>query len=99
VTEFELKFQVDPKHRAAVEEAVARGQSRKERLEARYYDTADGALAARRIVLRIRKEGRRWVQTAMRCSGMNTTSRSRRPRPAMCRCRAWSAMPAPLSAH
>ncbi|OUL98624.1 CYTH and CHAD domain-containing protein [Variovorax sp. JS1663] len=64
MTEFELKFQVDPQHRAAVESAVARGRSRKERLQARYYDTADGALAARRIVLRIRREGRRWVQTA-----------------------------------
>lgn len=64
MTEFELKFQVDPQHRAAVESAVARGRSRRERLQARYYDTADGALAAQRIVLRIRKEGARWVQTA-----------------------------------
>jgi triphosphatase len=64
VTEFELKFQVDPQHRAAVESAVARGNSRRERLQARYYDTEDRALAAQRIVLRIRKEGRRWVQTA-----------------------------------
>jgi inorganic triphosphatase YgiF len=64
VTEFELKFQVDPQHRAAVESAVERGSSRRERLQACYYDTADGALAAQRIVLRLRKEGRRWVQTA-----------------------------------
>ncbi|WP_256856509.1 CYTH and CHAD domain-containing protein [Variovorax sp. KK3] len=64
VTEFEIKFQVDPQSRAAVEGAVARGSSRSERLQARYYDTADGTLAAQRIVLRIRKEGRRWVQTA-----------------------------------
>ncbi|MDR6539173.1 CYTH and CHAD domain-containing protein [Variovorax soli] len=64
MTEFELKFQVDPQYRAAVESAVARGSSRRERLQARYYDTADGALAAQRIILRIRKEGRRWVQTA-----------------------------------
>jgi triphosphatase len=64
VTEFELKFQVDPCDRAAVEAAVARGRSTRTRLQARYYDTADGALAAQRIVLRIRKEGERWVQTA-----------------------------------
>lgn len=65
MTEFELKFQVEPRHRAAVESAVARGgSSRRERLQARYYDTSEGALAAQRIVLRIRKEGRRWIQTA-----------------------------------
>jgi triphosphatase len=64
VTEFELKFQVDPRDRAAVEAAVARGHSTRTRLQARYYDTAEGALAAQRIVLRIRKEGKRWVQTA-----------------------------------
>ncbi|MGK6310062.1 CHAD domain-containing protein [Variovorax sp. DT-64] len=64
MTEFELKFQVDPRDRAAVEAAVARGRSTRTRLQARYYDTADGALAAHRVVLRIRKEGQRWVQTA-----------------------------------
>ncbi len=64
VTEFELKFQVDPRDRATVEAAVARGRSTRERLQARYYDTAEGALAAQRIVLRIRKEGERWMQTA-----------------------------------
>ncbi|RZL86223.1 MAG: CYTH and CHAD domain-containing protein [Variovorax sp.] len=62
--EFELKFQVDPANRAAVEAAVARGRSRRTRLQARYFDTADGALAAERVVLRLRKEGKLWVQTA-----------------------------------
>ncbi|VTU23657.1 hypothetical protein H4CHR_01233 [Variovorax sp. PBS-H4] len=64
MTEFELKFQIEPRDRAAVEGAVAHGRSTRERLQARYYDTADRALAAQRVVLRIRKEGRRWVQTA-----------------------------------
>lgn len=64
MTEFELKFQVDPQHRAAVEAAVARGRSHVERLRARYFDTADGALAAERLVLRLRKEGQAWRQTA-----------------------------------
>jgi inorganic triphosphatase YgiF len=64
VTEFELKFQIDPSHRAAVEAAVARGRSYRTRLRARYFDTADGALAAKHIVLRLRKEGGQWVQTA-----------------------------------
>ncbi len=61
--EFELKFQVDADQRAAVEAAVARGRSHRTRLRARYFDTADGALAARHIVLRMRKEGSHWVQT------------------------------------
>ncbi|KWT97338.1 MULTISPECIES: CYTH and CHAD domain-containing protein [unclassified Variovorax] len=74
MTEFELKFQVDPHDRAAVEGAVARGRSTRERLQALYYDTADGALAAQRIVLRIRKEGPRWVQTA-KAPGANTLER------------------------
>lgn len=64
MTEFELKFQIDPAQRAAVEAAVARGKSQRMRLRARYFDTADGALAARRIVLRLRKEGGQWMQTA-----------------------------------
>ena len=64
VTEFELKFQIDPSHQAAVEAAVARGRSYRTRLRARYFDTADGALAEHRIVLRLRKEGGTWVQTA-----------------------------------
>lgn len=64
MTEFELKFQVDTQHRAAVEAAVARGRSHVERLRARYFDTADGALAAQRLVLRLRKEGQAWRQTA-----------------------------------
>ncbi|MEJ8813941.1 CHAD domain-containing protein [Variovorax ureilyticus] len=64
MTEFELKFQIDPQQRAAVEAAVSRGRSHVARLRARYFDTADGALAAERIVLRLRKEGRTWWQTA-----------------------------------
>ncbi len=64
MTEFELKFQIDPASRAAVEAAVARGRSYRTRLRARYFDTADGALAAHRIVLRLRKEGGQWTQTA-----------------------------------
>ncbi|MBO9513469.1 MAG: CYTH and CHAD domain-containing protein [Variovorax sp.] len=64
MTEFELKFQVSAQQRAAVEAAVGRGRSHVTRLRARYFDTADGALAAQHIVLRLRKEGRTWQQTA-----------------------------------
>ncbi len=62
--EFELKLEV-PGHRIkAVEAAVRRGQAVQQRLQARYFDTHDRALAARGVVVRLRKEGRQWVQTA-----------------------------------
>lgn len=62
--EIELKFQVPPQARAAVDAAVA-GQARtpRMRLQAAYFDTADRALARAGLALRIRREGRRRVQT------------------------------------
>jgi len=69
VIEFELKFKVDANRREAVEAAVERGRSYRKRLRARYFDTADGALAARRIVLRLRKEEGSWIQTAKAPTG------------------------------
>jgi len=62
--EFEFKFQIPPGHLPAVEAALRRGAVQRVHLQARYFDTADGALAAHGMVLRLRKEGRRWVQTA-----------------------------------
>ncbi|MDI1342316.1 CYTH and CHAD domain-containing protein [Polaromonas sp.] len=64
MTEFELKLEIPPARLASVEAALRRGMTRTQRLRARYFDTADGALAARGVVLRLRKEGRHWVQTA-----------------------------------
>lgn len=62
--EFELKLEI-PAHRAkAVEAAVRRQQAAPQRLQARYFDTHDRALAAQVVVVRLRKEGRQWVQTA-----------------------------------
>ncbi len=64
MTEFELKLEV-PAHRTqAVQAAVRRGRTTQQRLQARYFDTHDRALAAHGVVVRLRKEGRRWVQTA-----------------------------------
>jgi triphosphatase len=63
-TEFEIKLQVPADRLAAVEAALGRGKVQRQRLQARYFDTADGRLAAQRISLRLRKEGRDWVQTA-----------------------------------
>lgn len=64
MTEFELKLEIPPARVKAVEAAVRRGQAASQRLQARYFDTAEGALAACGVVVRLRKEGQRWVQTA-----------------------------------
>lgn len=62
--EIELKFQVPPAVRRAVESAVAGPQpARRLRLQAAYFDTPTGALAGAGLALRLRKEGRLWVQT------------------------------------
>ncbi|TMH07639.1 MAG: CYTH domain-containing protein, partial [Betaproteobacteria bacterium] len=62
--EIELKFQVAAVARAAVDSAVAGRTPRpREHLQAAYFDTADRALAAAGLALRVRHEGRRWVQT------------------------------------
>jgi inorganic triphosphatase YgiF len=62
--EIELKFQVPPAQRAAVAAAVAGDDgATRTRLQAAYFDTAGRALARAGIALRIRREGRRWVQT------------------------------------
>jgi len=63
--EFELKFLVPagarPALRAALGERGARPETR--RLVARYFDTADRRLARAGMSLRLRREGRSWVQT------------------------------------
>ncbi|WP_325342307.1 CYTH and CHAD domain-containing protein [Xylophilus sp.] len=61
--EIEYKFQIPPDRLAAVEEDLRQGPVQPLRLRARYFDTPDGALAAQSIVLRLRQEGDRWVQT------------------------------------
>lgn len=63
-TEFELKFQVPPERSAAVEAALKRGRAQRTRLRARYFDSAGEALARAGLTLRLRQEGRAWVQTA-----------------------------------
>ncbi|MFT3666498.1 CHAD domain-containing protein [Piscinibacter sp.] len=65
MTEIELKFQVPEAARAAVQAAVAGrgGAARSVRLQAAYFDTPDGRLAAAGVALRLRREGARWVQT------------------------------------
>ena len=64
MTEFELKFEVPSAKLKSVAGAVLDGKATRQRLQASYFDTPDGALAQHGIVVRLRKEGRRWVQTA-----------------------------------
>lgn len=66
LAEVELKFQVPAPRRARVAAEVAGhdlGAPRRVRLQAAYFDTADHALATAGLALRVRREGRRWVQT------------------------------------
>ncbi len=61
--EIELKFQVPAAHRKPLARAMAHPGSRQLRLQAQYFDTAERALARAGLALRVRREGRRWVQT------------------------------------
>ncbi len=72
--EIELKFQVPNASRRAVDAAVGAGDSRRTRLQAIYFDTPDRRLAAAGLALRLRKEGRRWVQT-LKAAGPNAMQR------------------------
>ena len=76
MTEIELKFQVPAESRAAVAAAVAgRGATaRTLRLQAAYFDSADGRLAAAGVALRLRREGARWVQT-LKAAGEDAMTR------------------------
>ncbi|WP_326540661.1 CYTH and CHAD domain-containing protein [Pseudorhodoferax sp.] len=64
MTEIEFKFDIPRASLPAIEAALRGPQSRRTHLQARYFDTAQGDLAAQGVALRLRKEGPRWVQTA-----------------------------------
>jgi inorganic triphosphatase YgiF len=61
--ETELKFQVPADRRALLERAVATPDAQTTRLQAEYAETAAQDLARAGLALRLRKEGRVWVQT------------------------------------
>ena len=61
--ETELKFQVPAARSVALRRAVATATARTTRLQAVYFDTPDLVLAQAGLALRLRKEGRVWVQT------------------------------------
>ena len=62
--EIEFKFQIPADRLDALKADLRSAPTRRTRLRARYFDTADGTLAAHGAVLRLRREGDRWVQTA-----------------------------------
>lgn len=64
MTEFELKLEIPAASVARIVASMRKGKTIRKRLQAKYFDTVDNALARRSIVVRLRKEGRRWVQTA-----------------------------------
>ncbi|KQP44209.1 CHAD domain-containing protein [Pseudorhodoferax sp. Leaf274] len=64
MTEIELKFDIPRAALPALEAALRGPGSRRTHLQARYFDTLQGDLAAHGVALRLRKEGPRWVQTA-----------------------------------
>lgn len=61
--EIELKFQVPADALERVRRAVATTAAGTQRLRTLYVDTADGRLAAAGMALRLRRDGRRWLQT------------------------------------
>ncbi|CAM5277472.1 CYTH and CHAD domain-containing protein [Eoetvoesiella caeni] len=61
--ERELKLHVPQAARAPIAKALRAQKARRTSLHACYYDTATRELAHARIALRLRKEGRHWVQT------------------------------------
>ena len=63
MTELELKFCVPDAALVSLRESLLARGARRVHLRAVYFDTACGALARQRLALRLRLEGRRWVQT------------------------------------
>lgn len=64
MTEFELKFEIPLANLPRVTAAFKQGKISRQHLKARYFDTAQGALTTHGLIVRMRKEGSRWVQTA-----------------------------------
>src|SRR5690606_24318091 len=61
--ERELRLHVPQSARAAIGRALRAQKARRILLQARYFDTPGRELAQAGIALRLRREGRRWVQT------------------------------------
>jgi inorganic triphosphatase YgiF len=75
--EIELKLSLPPQQVDAFRKRMARrrGQPEQQDLVTRYFDTPDFALSAQGVALRVRRVGRRWLQTLKtegeRCGGLS----------------------------
>lgn len=72
--ERELKLHVPAHARAELVKRLRGAKARRVSLHARYYDTPERSLANSGIALRMRKEGRRWMQT-IKAPGPDPVSR------------------------
>src|SRR3954468_6887637 len=72
--EIELKFQIPEARFASLRRDFLQGPTEAVRMQAHYFDTADGLLARHEIALRLRLEGTQWVQT-LKASGAHGVSR------------------------
>jgi inorganic triphosphatase YgiF len=63
MSEQELKLHAPTAHAAAITRELLGGGASRVRLHALYFDTPERELARARIALRLRLEGRRWMQT------------------------------------
>ena len=65
MSEIELKFDIAPEawKRFADAAALAGANPQRTRMRSLYFDTPERTLARREMALRLRREGRRWVQT------------------------------------
>ena len=72
--ERELKLHVPTAARAGIGKALRARKAKKISLQARYFDTPARDLANAQIALRLRLEGKQWMQT-IKCPGPDTLSR------------------------
>lgn len=74
MSEQELKLHVPSASRNGIQRAMQRGAVKHLRLRAQYFDTPGRSLAKAGISLRLRQEGRQWIQT-LKMAGDNPLSR------------------------
>lgn len=74
MSEQELKLHIPHVARAGVERELKRGTVTRIRLRALYFDTPSRELVQARVALRLRQEGRQWVQT-LKMPGEHVLSR------------------------
>lgn len=74
MSEQELKLHVPADAVAAIRRELGQRQSSRVRLRAMYFDTPERELVHARIALRLRQEGRQWVQT-VKMPGANAITR------------------------